>query len=282
MTKKRRLDRTPYLGILASAPTRLGAGILAHAVSAGACGLLRARAGGSKMAGGQAVQGRHRWAALVRPGPIARLRRRHAPAEGGAALALVVVVETPGPGIAEIRERYDPGARRGMPPHVTVLYPVPDPGLGSTGVEQVGDRLSKVLVEHEPFGFRLETIGRFPGVVYLAPDPADPFVELTAAVSGALGLAPYGGRFDQVVPHLTVALGRRLPRRARRSLHAALPVAAVARDVQVFRQEGGTWTHRCTIPLGSPAQGTPAQRTPPCPDAPASSTSGGVQPLQEE
>ncbi len=42
-------------------------------------------------------------------------------------------------------------------------------------------------------------------VVYLAPDPAEPFVALTEALAAAFpDCPPYGGAFDEPVPHLTI------------------------------------------------------------------------------
>ena len=43
-------------------------------------------------------------------------------------------------------------------------------------------------------------------MVYLAPEPAAPFVALTEAVGAEFpGFPPYGGAFDEVVPHLTIS-----------------------------------------------------------------------------
>jgi 2'-5' RNA ligase superfamily len=42
-------------------------------------------------------------------------------------------------------------------------------------------------------------------VVWLAPRPDEPFRALTRAVSAALpGYLPYGGAYDDVIPHLTI------------------------------------------------------------------------------
>jgi hypothetical protein len=47
---------------------------------------------------------------------------------------------------------------------------------------------------------------RFPGVLYLDPEPADGLRQLTLAIAGRWPKAPpYGGAFDEVIPHLTVA-----------------------------------------------------------------------------
>ena len=74
---------------------------------------------------------------------------------------------------------------------------------------------------------RCVTSGSFPdGVLYLAPEPAEPFGALTEAFAAAWPeYPPYGGSFTDVVPHLTVAMARRAHRRAREpSSHAGLPL----------------------------------------------------------
>jgi hypothetical protein len=49
---------------------------------------------------------------------------------------------------------------------------------------------------------------RFPAVLYLAPEPAEPFAALTeAVVSSYPEYPPYVGEFDTIVPHLTAAEG---------------------------------------------------------------------------
>lgn len=51
--------------------------------------------------------------------------------------------------------------------------------------------------------------GRFPGVLYLAPESDDRFRALTLAVADRWPeVPPYGGRFAEVVPHLMVAHGQ--------------------------------------------------------------------------
>ncbi len=43
--------------------------------------------------------------------------------------------------------------------------------------------------------------------MWLAPDPAHPFVELIERLATEFGVRPYGGAHGEVVPHLTVARG---------------------------------------------------------------------------
>ena len=52
----------------------------------------------------------------------------------------------------------------------------------------------------------LASVGRWPDVVYLAPEPDAPFRRLTAALASAFpDYPPYEGAHEEVIPHLTVA-----------------------------------------------------------------------------
>ena len=84
----------------------------------------------------------------------------------------------------------------GMPPHVTLL--VPSPGDA--------DAVAEVLARFRPFDVAFERLDRFPGTLWLAPEPAQPFIRMTEALVARFPeYAPYGGAFAQIVPHLTVA-----------------------------------------------------------------------------
>lgn len=58
------------------------------------------------------------------------------------------------------------------------------------------------------FDYRLRELRRFPSSLYLAPDPADSFDALTQGVHRAFpDYPPFAGKFDVVVPHVTIAHG---------------------------------------------------------------------------
>jgi hypothetical protein len=141
----------------------------------------------------------------------------------------------------------------GVPAHVTILFPfVP---AGSID-DALLDELAGLFVRVHAFGFELRECRRFPGVLYLAPEPPEPFVALTEAVVAAYpDHLPYGGVFDSVVPHLTVAEG--LPavlNRAAGEVRPRLPIAADAAEVALLEEVDaatGEWRTRARIPLGA-------------------------------
>ena len=88
------------------------------------------------------------------------------------------------------------GARDDLPPHVTVLVPCP------------GDVVAilEALSPFDAFDVTFPRLERFPQLVWLAPEPAGPFVAMTEAmVERFPDHLPYGGIHDRIVPHLTVA-----------------------------------------------------------------------------
>jgi 2'-5' RNA ligase len=107
--------------------------------------------------------------------------------------------------IARYRERYDPSARRNVPAHVTILYPfVPLAAIDASVVA----RLREIAAGIRCFDYRLAQTRRFPVALYLAPDPDHSFSALTDAVWRAFpDHPPFEGKFDTVVPHVTVAHG---------------------------------------------------------------------------
>ena len=107
--------------------------------------------------------------------------------------------------MGELRLAFDSSAAAGSPAHVTVLYPFLEPRAIDEAVER---DLGQIAAAAEPFDLRLGRIGRFPGVVWLAPEPAAPFAALTDAVAARWpDRRPYEGAHDRVIHHLTVADG---------------------------------------------------------------------------
>jgi hypothetical protein len=73
-------------------------------------------------------------------------------------------------------------------------------------------------------------------VVYLAPEPAEPFVELTRALWRRFpGWPPYGGVHPTITPHLTVAWHEKLDE-AETDVASRLPVRGCAREAALLRR----------------------------------------------
>jgi 2'-5' RNA ligase len=172
----------------------------------------------------------------------------------GRRTALVVLVPEAEAVVGRLRDELDPAARLGVPAHVTVLYPfVP----ASEVVDDVVARTAALYRSVPRFRHDLVRTGWFGDeVLWLAPDAGEDFRSLTGRVWAAFpDHPPYEGRFDDVVPHLTVAdhgpVGTM--RAAERALRDRLPISAVARAVTLLvEQTSGRWSPAMSFPLAAP------------------------------
>ena len=142
--------------------------------------------------------------------------------------------------MAELRLAHDSSAPLGVPAHITILFPF------AAADEVDEEALEAVIGAHEAFAFDLTTVEHFADVVtYLAPVPAEPFVELMRAVEARWPeYPPYGGLHDDPIPHLTVG-------ECRLELALPLPLACRADEVLLIEENapGGQWLVRRRFPL---------------------------------
>jgi hypothetical protein len=153
-------------------------------------------------------------------------------------------VVVPFPGLADIvddwRERTClTKPSHGMPPHITVLTP-------SSG--DVAD-LVEAMGGFTPFDVRFARLDRFPGTLWLAPDPSEAFVAMTESlVARWPEFRPYGGVFSRVIPHLTVA--QRDFDDATEALSPLLPLQSRVESVLLLeRVQHDHWREIATIEL---------------------------------
>ena len=107
--------------------------------------------------------------------------------------------------ISQYRQRFDPSARRNVPAHVTILYPFMAPDLVDASVLATLQGIADTV---PCFNYRMAETRRFPVALYLAPDPDTSFAALTDRVFRAFpDFPPFEGKFETVVPHITVAHG---------------------------------------------------------------------------
>ncbi|WP_371618205.1 2'-5' RNA ligase family protein [Streptomyces sp. NBC_00454] len=166
--------------------------------------------------------------------------------------ALIVRIPEAEPVVGEWRDRLDHSARAGVPAHISVLYPFLDESRVTPSTLAA---LAALLHPLHAFDVRFERTGRFPGVLYLTPEPGDPLKHLTLAVAERWPEAPpYGGRYPGVVPHLTVA------QRAQEAtldavetdLRGRLPFTARVRSVDLVAFDGTAWREHTSFALREP------------------------------
>jgi 2'-5' RNA ligase len=156
--------------------------------------------------------------------------------------ALIVAVPEAEEAVGALRLRHDWSAALGVPAHVTILFPFAPP-------ERVDEaELAALVAARAAFDFELARLETFPGelVTWLAPEPAEPFVELTNAVWRRWPeFPPYEGVHEVVIPHLTVSDSGRL------DVELDLPIACRAREVTLIEEgDDGRWAERRRFALG--------------------------------
>jgi 2'-5' RNA ligase len=163
--------------------------------------------------------------------------------------ALVIAIPEAEPLVSEWRTQYDWSAQRGVPAHITLLYPF-------APTEKVDDELLRQLrslfAAEAAISFELARVARFPDVAWLAPEPPEPFNALTDLIAARFTEYPaYEGAHDVVIPHLTVAEGGpELQDQVEAALTEHLPVAARADDVAfLFEGDDGLWFEAHRFPL---------------------------------
>ena len=169
--------------------------------------------------------------------------------------ALVVFIPEADPLIESFRRKVDPSTAAGIPAHVTVLYPFLPP-------DQLNDPLLAALralfLEMPAFNVSFAKTMQFPDGLYLEPMPSGPFRRMTERVFGQFPQAPpYGGEFDQIIPHMTVAKverARRLKTLAKefeQAARSALPIRSRVDTVALVENASGVWQVRAQFALGA-------------------------------
>lgn len=167
--------------------------------------------------------------------------------------AVLVAVPAAEAAVAKHRKRFDQAAEWGVPAHVTVLYPFVTPAAIDDAVLAELARAIAAVPQFRAEWHATRWFGE--DVLWLAPEPESSFRALTTAAWRAFPhYPPYGGRFDDVVPHLTVGHDAPLDqlRAAEEEIMTRLPVAMHVRAVHVMcgTTSPGSWRTLAELPLG--------------------------------
>ena len=169
--------------------------------------------------------------------------------------ALVVLAAEAAAPLLPWRRRYAASAvERRIPAHVTVLFPlVPAAEVD----ERLLSGLRDLYAPAAPFAYELARLESFPGVAWLAPEPAAPFHELIARTRAAFPAhPPYSDPTLEPVPHCTVGVAGQpahlepVLTELRSGLAPLLPIHCVAREVSLLEEHAdATWSLRASLPL---------------------------------
>ena len=168
--------------------------------------------------------------------------------------ALVILVPEAESLVKPFGDKYDPSAAKGCPAHVTLLYPFKPP-VEITEADL--DNLKRCFSRFPPFHFTLLSTRRFSNTLYFAPQPDEPFRQLTFTIWDCYPeTPPYGGVYSDVVPHLTVADHlpdeqlNRIAAELGEASKGKLPISAQADDVALLDTKSGRWQVRTRFRLG--------------------------------
>ena len=179
--------------------------------------------------------------------------------DGELQCALLLAVPAAEAAVRPHRARFDPSARDGVPAHMTVLYRfLPPAEIGP----DVLAGLSRLFAGVPRFAFTLDRVRWFgESVVWLGPSAGSPFRALTELAAEAYpGCSPYGGIYEDVVPHLTIGQGGDLAelRAAAEAVRPLLPIATEATAATLMAgprpaassEAAGPWQLVASFPLG--------------------------------
>lgn len=152
--------------------------------------------------------------------------------------------------------RADPLVTAGFPAHVTLLYPFVHESRLDPGARR---ELARLCRAHPAFGLGFARFGRYPGVLYLEPEPHDPVLALRAALRERWPEAvPYRGIFgpEGLPPHLTLANHEGPGTCAsaydalERRYAGELPIHTRVTAVHLIVWREGAWQDADVLPLG--------------------------------
>ena len=136
--------------------------------------------------------------------------------------------------IGDIRERLDPSASWGIGAHVSLIYPF---ARARRITPELLETVRRVASATQPFDVRFDHTGWFgEETVWLGPAPQPRLDDVVARCLAAFPqYPPYGGEFDEFVPHLTLATGNSAQeaKDAEREVLPELPISTMATGLTV-------------------------------------------------
>ncbi len=163
--------------------------------------------------------------------------------------ALVLVVALP-PALEALRRRSIADAARGVPAHLTLLFPFADESQIDDGVHGV---VAAIAARHPVMRLTLAEGRRFPDTLYASVEPDGPVRALHEDLAAAFPSLPlYGGAFP-FVPHVSIVEGPGVEERAAFDdpAWATLPVRQDVDAIDLITGRDGRWATRRRYALGA-------------------------------
>jgi 2'-5' RNA ligase len=168
--------------------------------------------------------------------------------------AILVPIPDGEPVLGRYRAALDQAAGWGVPAHMTILYPLMPPEKITDAVISSASAAVASVGSFDCEFARTQWFGQ--EVLWLAPEPEEPFRALISAVGAAFPqFPPYKGAHEDVMPHLTVGHlplgGIEQLQAAEAGLKPALPIRA--RVTRAWLMTGSTapasWHMVAELPL---------------------------------
>ncbi len=158
-------------------------------------------------------------------------------------LIMVPVLEAE-PYVAQLRERFDPSARRGLGAHITIVHS----NLSSDSFElKFLEHIGACATSTSPFEYRLTKVARFPGTLYLAAEPASRFALLKERLVPTLPATERGRQSTEpLVPHVSIVRkstfdDQEVEMELTRMLSRVGPIACLCREFVLLENSSGAW-----------------------------------------
>lgn len=169
---------------------------------------------------------------------------------------ILIPVPSADPIIGKWREQYDSVVLRGIPSHITLLFPFKNP---SEITEEVLSKLSNIFIGMKPFSFVLETIQTFPNVIFLEPKSKEPFIQITEEIVKVFPEnPPYEGKYPSINPHATIAQlsddqdMSAIKKNISEDIDKFLPIQSIATEAWVMVEgEDDNWHRKAVFVFGS-------------------------------
>jgi len=166
--------------------------------------------------------------------------------------AVIVAVPEAEDVVGRFRAELDPSAALGVPAHVTILVPFVAPARID---QDILAALAETMKSVSAFDVIFERVSWFSdAVAWLAPEPAEPFRELTKAVWQRFpDYPPYNGAYEDIVPHLTIGENRpaETMRLAAQAVERLLPIGARISRAMLIQgsNQAKSWRTVTDLPL---------------------------------
>jgi len=162
---------------------------------------------------------------------------------------IIIAIPQAQPLVARSHQSPDSGAALGVPAHITLLFPfvsLPDLTRGDLA------DLAAICAAEPGFEVTFRQVRQWPRVLWLAPEPDEPFRRLTLAIAARWpAFPPYGGKHAQITPHLSLLESADCVPfdELERDAAAQLPLQAPAREAQLIAFDGDRYhvVHRLSL-----------------------------------